>query len=443
MRLKRVLSVALSVLIAISLCGCDIFTAETEQLIMPPALTGDMKPIGEALSSSIEGEYTLKYPLGGAHRSPVILNDINGDNIFEAFAFYSQNDGEMDCMHLNVICRKGERWESVFDQKVQAGGVDRIDFCDLNGDGTLEIIVGWTVYASSEKQLAVYSLENGVLSQRFVHEYANFICCDLDGNRENELFIHRFDAVNSINEALLFTLEDAGVLELSGCGMDKTARTASVPLLSVLSDGTPAIYIDEIKDAGMITEVIYYSKGALVNPLLEAESGENIKTLRANALPSSDINNDEIIEIPVSEIMKASEGMQNAEKVYYTKWCSFNGKALTSKLVTLFNTSEYYFLRVPEKWIGNIALIRDNENRVRTVYEYNAKKNKVGKKLVYFEAVPIGDFEDFKAENAPAIEISRNTKYVFVGEVQNTKSALAITEKELKEMFFLYDGAPV
>ena len=193
----------------------------------------------------------------------------------------------------------------------------------------------------------------------------------------------------------------------------------------------------------MITEVIYYSKGTLVNPLLEAESGENIKTLRANALPSSDINNDEIIEIPVSEIMKASEGMQNAEKVYYTKWCSFNGKALTSKLVTLFNTSEYYFLRVPEKWIGNIALIRDNENRVRTVYEYNAKKNKVGKKLVYFEAVPIGEFEDFKAENASAIEISRNTKYVFVGEVQNTKSALAITEKELKEMFFLYDGAPV
>ncbi len=443
MRLKRVLSVALSVLIAISLCGCDIFTAETEQLIMPPALTGDMKPIGEALSSSIEGEYTLKYPLGGAHRSPVILNDIDGDNIFEAFAFYSQNDGEMDCMHLNVICRKGEKWESVFDQKVQAGGVDKIDFCDLNADGTLEIIVGWTVYASSEKQLAVYSLENGVLSQRFVHEYANFICCDLDGNDENELFIHRFDAVNSINEALLFTLEDAGVLELSGCGMDKTARTASVPLLSVLSDGTPAIYIDETKDAGMITEVIYYSKGALVNPLLEAESGENIKTLRANALPSSDINNDQIIEIPVSEIMKASEGLQNAEKVYYTKWCSFNGKALTSKLVTLFNTSEYYFLHVPEKWIGNIALIRDNENRVRTVYEYNAKKNKVGKKLVYFEAVPIEDFEDFKAENASAIEISRNTKYVFVGEVQNTKSALAITEKELKEMFFLYDGAPV
>ena len=440
MLLRKNSAIMLILSILCGLCGCDIFTAETEQMLAPPAIVGDMKPISDALSASVKGEYKLVYPVNGSHRSPVVLNDIDGDNVFEAFAFYLQNDGEMDCIHLNVISKRGKKWVSVFDQKVQAGSVDSVDFSDLNADGVLEIIVGWSVYASSEKQLAVYSLSQGVLSQRFIHEYAGFVSCDLDGDQQNELFIHRFDAVSKRNEAYLYKFEEEGVLELSRCNLDKNARTAMLPVLSCLSNGKPAIYINETKDAGVITEVIFYNNNALQNPLLEGESFENIKTLCAAAVPAVDIDGDSIIEIPVSQIMAASEGVAGAEKVYYTNWCTYDGVTLKIKKTTLLNTAEGYYLEVPQKWVGKIGLVRDVENRSRTICEYNKETNTLGQALVYFVAVPLDKWQDYEEKNKATKEISRNTEYVYAARIFDNTSPIKITEKEFREIFFLYNG---
>ncbi|MBR4072315.1 MAG: hypothetical protein IKK24_00095 [Clostridia bacterium] len=438
MSAKRILNIVITVLLIINLCGCDFFTVDTEQLLNPPALTGDMKPIQEALSHSITGDYTLKYPSGGDYRSAVIMNDIDNDGMFEAFAFYSQLDGDVNCMHINTICRDGDDWVSVSDHKVDAGGVDSVDFSDLNSDGVMEIIVGWEIYGSTDKQVAVYSFENKTLLQRLIHPYTSFLCCDLDENGENELFIHHFNAVEPINEALLYTLENDGVVQLSGCAMDITVKTVTEPILSVLSTGQPAVYVDETKASGTVTEVLYMSKGTLVNPLLDSKTGENTRTIRTNAAPIADINKDEIIEIPITELMLWAENTENTEKVYYTNWCSFNGEKLVNQMTTLLNMTDGYYLKVPERWIGHISLVRDNEHRSRQIYAYNPEKKSIGAALAYFVAVPLSGWDKFKENSMDIIEISRNDTYVFAGKVYNGEGALYITEDELKEMFFLY-----
>jgi len=435
---KRILCIVITLLILINLCGCNLFTIDTEQLLNPPALTGDMRPILEALNNSINGEYTLKYPSGGDYRSPVIMNDVNGDGVFEAFAFYSQLDGDVNYMHINAISREKNKWNSVSDHKVDAGGVDSVDFCDLNNDGIMEIIVGWEIYGSTDKQVAVYSFDNNTLSQRLIHAYSNFLCCDLDQNGENELFIHHFNAVDPINEALLYTLDDKGVVQISGCAMDNTIKTVNGPMLSVLSSGQPAVYIDETKASGMVTEVLYMSKGVLVNPLLDADTGENLRTLRTNSAPIADINGDEIIEIPITDLMLSVENKDNTEKIYYTNWCSYNGEKLVNQMTTLLNMADGYYLKVPERWVGRITLVRDNEHRSRQIYSYNPEKKTVGAALAYFVAVPLNGWKDFKEYSMDILEISRNDTYVFAGKVYKGEGDLYITEEELKDMFFLY-----
>lgn len=435
--MKKFLSVILAAVLSVSLCGCDFFTMETEQMLAPPALIGDMAPIQQALNESVKGEYTLKYPTGGEYRSAVIINDIDGDGVFEAFAFYSQTDDGIDYMHINFICHKDEKWISVSDQKLAAGGVDCVDFADLNNNGVLEIIVGFEIYGTSEKQLIVFSLEKNVVTQRLVHEYTSFLCCDLDRNGESELFIHHFKSPSSLNAAFLYTLDSNGAVQLSSCNMDKSVRTASNPVLSVLSSGQPAIYIDEVKGTGNITEVLFLSKGNLVNPLLDSETGENTRTLRMSNTAIEDINGDEIIEIPVSVAMTASEGEEGTEKVYYTKWCSFNGEDMTVKLTTLLNTTDGYYLSVPEKWVGNITLVRDNDGKSRMIYAYNSAEKTVGAALAFYAAVPLSHWKDYQKNSKDIIEISRNSTYVFAGKVYKGEGNLFITERELKEMFFL------
>ncbi|MBE6733602.1 MAG: VCBS repeat-containing protein [Ruminococcaceae bacterium] len=438
MLIKKIVCIVLTLAVLMSLCGCDLFTMETEQMLVPPALTGDMAPIQEALNKSVNGEYTLTYPSSGEYRSAVLLYDIDGDNAFEAFAFYSQLDGDINYMHLNVISNDGKQWKSVSDQKIAAGGVDCVDFADLNSDGKAEIIVGWEIYGTSEKQLAVYSLENNVISQRLVHEYTSFLCCDLDSNNESELFIHHFNVANSMNSAFLYTLDKDGAVQLSSCAMDKAVRSVATPVLSTLSSGQPAIYIDEVKSIGNITEVLFLEKGTLVNPLLDTETGENTKTLCMSNVSIADINADEIIEIPISEEMLSTVNEEPTKKVFYTKWCSYNGEGLTTQQTTLLNTADGYYLLVPEKWLGNIALTRDTQSRSRTIYAYDVAENTIGAPLAFYTVVSINRWNEFKENNKDIIEISRNSMYVFAGRVYKGESSLSITEQELKGMFFLY-----
>lgn len=438
MLIKKLISILLLTAMFFTLCGCDFFTMETEQMLAPPALIGDMAPIQQALDDSVDGEYTLKYPSGGDYRSAVILNDINGDGIFEAFALYSKPDGDVNYMHINFIKRKDESWVSVSDQKVAAGGVDCVDFADLNADGVMEVIVGFEIYGSTEKQLNVFSVEKTVVTQRLTHEYTSFLCCDLDQNGESELFVHLFKVASSVNTAYLYTLDKAGAVQLSSCNMDTAARTVAFPVLSVLSSGQPAVYIDETKPTGNITEVLFLSKGSLVNPLLDSETGENTKTLRTSNISIADINGDEIIEIPVSELMQSSDTEAGAEKVYYTKWCSFNGESLAVKLTALLNTTDGYYLSVPEKWVGNIALVRDTDGKSRTIYSYNSEDKSFGTAIAFYTAVTLDNWDSYKEKNKDIIEISRNSTYVFAGRVYKGDGSLYITEQELKNMFFLY-----
>lgn len=438
MLIKKFLAMSVLIALMLTLCGCDFFTMETEQMLTPPMLIGDMAPIQEVIKSSIKGEYTLKYPSSGEYRSAVILNDIDSDGKFEAFVLYSQTEDDVDYMHLNFIKQKGGEWVSIADKRLAAVGVERVDFADLNKNGFLEIIVGFEIYGSTEKQLNVYSLENDAVIQRLTHEYTSFLCCDLDENDEKELFVHLSKMTDAVNIAYLYSFDIDGKAHPLSSYMDTGVRTASSPVLSTLSNGQPAIYIDETKATGNITEVLYLSKGELINPLLDAETKENTKTLRTSNIPIGDINGDKIIEIPVSELMASYDGETGGEKVYYTNWCSFNGENLAVQQTTLLNTTDGYYLSIPEKWINNITLVRESGGKSRMIYAFDTKEKTTGENLAFYTAVTLEEWDDYKEKNPEVFEITRNGVYVFAGKVYKNNTDLSITEQELKNMLFLY-----
>ena len=189
MKAKKLFCLLLVICMFLNFTGCSLFDSNNE-LVSPPELTGEMYPIGKALRESAGNDYNLKYPTTGDRRSAIVLEDVDSDGIFEAFAFYSTNEDEMTHMHINIIRQNGDDWISVDDLTIVATGVEKVDFCDLNSNGTKEILIGWEVNGSSEKQLSVFSFENDKLVQKLQQPYTSFLCCDLDNNATNELFIH-------------------------------------------------------------------------------------------------------------------------------------------------------------------------------------------------------------------------------------------------------------
>ena len=242
---KKILCLIFCFVAVLSFSGCNFFTPDTAELLSPPTLTGDMLPINEAIEKSETSKFTFQYPSRGDYRSAVVQHDVNKDGVLEAFAFYSTTAKEGTQMNINVVANNGGEWTSVAKQGIAAGGVDRIDFCDLDGDRVDEILVGWEIYGTSELQLAVYSLGDNTLTQRMLEQYTHYVTCDLDKNDVNEVFIVRSFPAEGRNSAHLFSLTNVGVTQVSSCQLDPTAKTLNHPIVSTLSNGENAVYIDE------------------------------------------------------------------------------------------------------------------------------------------------------------------------------------------------------
>lgn len=433
MKLKKLVMFMLSLCVCCLCCGCA-YVNNPDQLLAPPELTGEMYPIAQALKESAGSGYKLEYPTAGVHRSAVVLEDINADAVFEAFAFYSTNDDEMINMHINVICQREGKWVSVANQTIVATGVETVEFCDLDGDGTEEILVGWEVNGNSEKQLSVFAFAGDSLVQKMLQPYTGFLCCDLDGNGVNKIFVHLLNTAERTNKATIYSYNGDGMAQTAGCGLDQNVKTASAPTLSVLSSGQKAVYIDEIKGVGAVTEVLFMSRGELINPLLDKEtSNENTLTLRAANLSMADINGDGILEIPVASDLPNAAG--GDEKLYYTNWSSFNGEKLSVKSVTVVNTVDGYYLSIPNNLVGSIAVLKDIENHRRSFYLYDSSSGAVGEMLMSVTATEAEDWKKGETGGKNLTEIYRNESTVFAASITDAAQAAGITADTVKTMF--------
>lgn len=435
---KRLFLCIILALFVFLLSGCDVFTADTAELFSPPSLSGELKAISDALKASAGNDYTLKYPSAGEYRSAVVQKDVNGDKIPESFAFYSKTDHDVITMNINVVCRDGEEWTSAGSQSIVAGGVDRIDFCDLDLDGSLEILVGWQIYGNSEMQLAVYSFKDNVLTQRLLNKYTHFIVCDLDNNEKSELLILDMNTTDSINTALLYDFSSNGVSQIGNCQLDSNIQSIGEPVLAELSSGKNAVYIDSVKGLGAITEVLCFEQGQLVNPLFDKTTRETSATLRSIDFSTKDINDDGVLEIPVQLNVPAVAKGEVTEKLYLTKWCSFNGEQLTVKKTSMINIIDGFDYTIPEKWIGNIAVLKDTKNSVREIYAYNAEEMTIGEELLYIKAVKKKDWDDGKYAPLKLQKITESDKTVFACEIYPKGVELGLTLEKVKNDFKLY-----
>lgn len=433
--MKKLLKRAAAVFCAAAMLvlgGCDTFTTDTDKLLSPPALTGEMQPINEALSKSVKGEYMLSYPASGDIRSAIALYDVEGDGVNEAFAFYSTKTGDTTVMHINYIKKSESGWRSVADSTIEGGGVEKVEFCDLDRDGKDEILVGWEVYGNSEKKLGVYSPVGKKLQERLMEKYTGFTCCDMDGDSKNDLFLQLLDTAESSNVASIYNFTKKGVEKTAGCLMDGKVKSAEAPVVSKLKDGRTALFIDEEKGAGSITEVLFMEGGELKNPLFDGNKGENTVTQRAISLVCADMNDDGYLEIPTAMEMPMAD--KTGEKSYYTNWCGFDGKTLTVKTVTVMNQADGYYLVISSKLFDNIALSRNVEKKSRTFYEYNRETARPGRKLFSVTAVNSADSESFEEKNKKAIEVLSTDETVYYAELFEAGRE-KMDETELKEMF--------
>lgn len=431
MKVSKILRIFAAILCVFMLSSCTEFDDSAKSLLKAPRQE-ELYHIQKALETSAGSDITLKYPTSGEYRSAFILKDINGDGEEEAFAFYSKTVEETVTMNINIIASNGEEWESRGNSNIVAGGVEKVVFCDLDGDGRQEIVVGWTIFGTVDKQLAVYSFDGEGLKKRAGEKYSDFLCGNLTGDDKNELIVLGINSTDKSTFAKVFSLSEKSIFELGAVQLDGGITSFYTPVLSKLSNSKPAVYVDAVKGVGLITEILWFEKDTLMH--LNRTNEEESQTFRTTLATVKDFNADGILDVPLSEILKSTEKSEEIDKVYVTNWSNFDGKSFKTVASAFMNYSDGYYLTISPQMLDKLYLARKTDSRLRIFYSYDLKTSIQGDEVFRIMAVDknIYNEEIYKGQNYE--NIYETDKFIYLIRVQKD-NPIGMTNEILKSSF--------
>ena len=441
MKAKAVISTLMLCALALSASGCDGADLGTDNLIRPPKTVGDEAEIEQLIADTAGSGYTLKYPKSGNYRSAIVMKDLDFDGADEAIAFYrtaSENKAEV---HMLVMYCANGGWKLSENCTIDATDVDCVDFADVTGNGTLEILSGYTTYNSSVNNLACHSYSGGKTTRLTVESsYSSFYCADFDGNGINEVML--LSLYNTENDAtanmLVYSEERNCLYSKSTVKMDPNITRFKNLSVTATENSQNALIVDGcFANDDTVTQIIYFNNelSVLRNPLFK-EKDKNITQRSADVL-CADINNDSVIEIPVVNQLPSASDEDKSNVAYKTSWNTFyqQSEILNHISDQIIDYDNGYSFTVPEGWIDGTYTVRfDKEKQAMCFFEWY--DGTLGEKLFEIRAFKLEQWDIGEDSDAyTLIYKSDSTAYAFAD--VNEDNNLSVSEDDIKTAFSL------
>ncbi|MCM1286365.1 MAG: hypothetical protein NC213_09775 [Acetobacter sp.] len=412
------------------LSGCSFRFASIDDLISPISPGGENANIQKAVDDYCKTGYSLKIPSGGNYTTSFIFYDLDKDKQDEAIAFYEPSDA-IGSVNMALIDKMGESWQVI--DNVDGGGSDiiSVDFCDVNNDDSAEILVCWSVISKSTNyNLSVYrqeSSDNGIVLKTISDSISagTFICADVNEDGVSEVVVFNVGSASSSPKAELYSFKNNSKNLIGETKLDSSINSFN-SLKAGKTDQGVSIYADALRAdrESMVTELIYWSDyyDSIVSPFYSYDTGKTVDTLRNNSITSRDIDNDEVIEIPIDAKKKLPS------RIKAENWMYYSNTVLKHKCYSLSCESDRYIITIPDNLFSKISVKYDDKGRELTVL--NGKQECFKIKAVISS--------DFNKSNFPEYaEIFRNSGFVYLANV-NSKSNISIGIDDLKSMIKSY-----
>lgn len=332
------------------LSGCSMpeLVFNPEELYSLPELPVKYTELNSRINAVLEGGAEYAAPTSGTNIQPVQLVDLNGDGQEEALAFF-RNSADEKPLKIYIFEGSGDSYEQ--SDLIEASGtsISSIAYNDLNGDGVVELIVGWK--AAAELQvLEVYSRKSGSAEPLVRTNYVRYITADLERDGRQELVVLRADEEGG-------SVADYYRWQSDGTFAGQTSARISVTMAELSQQGRvsvgalqgdlPALFITGVTDTPeTITDILTLRNGELSNISLSEQSGLSAEISMFCGLYPSDINDDGLTEVPrpVYTENQTGPGM-------IAEWFQYGADGTpVSVLRTCHNIADGWFFRMPEAW---------------------------------------------------------------------------------------------
>lgn len=351
--MKKMFLVLAALLTPLLLCGCSM--ADVDELYSLPQPQEEYLQLQTLIDAEITGGSEYSAPTAGSQRQSVQLTDIDGDGSNEAVAFFRNSSS------VPVICvYRVENGQYVPAVTItgEGTGIGRVEYSDLDGDGVSEIIVSWKI-SMDIVTMRAYSVRSWSSSVLHTTNCTDFLIGNLSGGQNPEVLVLRFTDDGGYVES--YSTDKAGEQTISSAKLSASLTYADRFRYASIAGGTPAIFVEghyerDDKD-WYLTDVITASEGRLVNITMNSSAG-NSSTQRSTAVYSQDIDNDGVMEIPIST------GLYKQPKVdaeyYVFDWYDYDAsgrRTLSASTYHCYSDGWYYV--IPQQWRDSLTIRRE------------------------------------------------------------------------------------
>ena len=440
-RAKKWAALLMMLSLSLVLAGCAMpkLTLDPEELYALPELPARYTTLNQQLNAIQESGAEYAAPVSGSNIQPVQMVDLDGDGREEALAFFRQSDGEKP-LKIYVFTDHGDSYTQTAVIEGSGLAVYSIAYSDMNGDGRMEIIVGWRV-SMDLQALAVYSLEPDGARELMRTNYVKYAVADLNKDGKRELTVLRAnqdgegvaDCYVSKNGAL--TLRSSVLVSMTMAELSQQGKVT----VGTLRSSDPALFITGVADgARAITDVLALRGGELTNLVLSAITGVSGEVSRFCSVYPMDINGDGVTEVPRTVTLQGEDADHAVSQ--RVDWISYDASGTASRVLSTYHdVADGWYLQLPEGWPERVWVGRSTSpDEIGITFYTDSSREESCVPVLRITALSGSERERLAVRTGRFI-LGRNDGVIYVGELLkgNQDWKYNVTEDEVRASFSL------
>lgn len=440
----KTLCVALTACSCLMMTGCELGVAVgIDGLVGSPKLTDEQTRIHKTLEDSVGKDITLKYPKNGFNRSAYLVADIDTEPTDEALVFYEHNNTSAgdSGVRVNIMDKnQNGEWTSVFDLAGKGTDVDKANISTLGNDKIKNVIIGYSSLTMDGKLLQISQYDGQNFSASVYEDtYSDMEIFDIDKDGYKEVVTIYNNITSQTANASVIQSVDGSIQKTSSVNMASDTVSFAKTTVGLADDETPAVFVDCMKSTGeLTTEIITYKYNRLQNPLLQIPDKLLLKTTRPSGYYSQDINDDGIIEIPVTELMPGHDSLPEEERVYMTSWLNYKDYyKLEKNFKGYYSISDGYQFVFPKRWQQDMVTVKlDTATSEAVFYKYEGDISGFMTELMRIAVCPKTKTSEYTYDGYEVIGSNGQLDYL-VKLPTNRREPLILTIDEVKNSLYI------
>lgn len=413
--------------------GCEFRSGD--KLLQAPQPSKAYEALQKQLNIITEQGVIPVAPQSGQNRTTVQLVDLDQDGEDEAIAFFCEAKNP-DQFHVYVFEKQGNDYVVRGDVTGTGVHIASVTYPTLEPTGEKGIALSWkTGGDSTQSRIAVCRFSDGKIEILLETTYQSLITADLDANGADDLVLFTTDA-SGRRVAQMYGYV-AGNLALRG----ETTLAPEVQTVVSLKTGwlrgdQPAVLAEGKPEqgTGLMTDILIYDEKGFRNLALEGENASDQGTYRPVSVPSTDINGDQLTEVPRAVAMP---GTASGDAIYMLDWYAYSPMDKPVRVSTTYqNVSENWQFLLTDTWRGQVTVSKGTSEGMSTATfsEYRTDGMSIPLLTIYRLT---GDMRTYYAARDHMIMLAQTQTEIFTASVPSAaaRSALALSEDDIKDRF--------